>query len=45
MIVAVQSAKSDEGNYEEIPSNTHEGSEPTYAGVVNQKQNSVLSIF
>ena len=35
MIVAVQSANSDEGNYEEIPSNTHEGSEPTYSGVVN----------
>ena len=35
VIVAVQSAKLDEGNYEEIPSNTHEGSEPTYSGVVN----------
>ena len=35
LIVVVQGIKSDDGNYEDIPSDTHEGSEPTYAGVVN----------
>ena len=34
LIVVVQNVKSDDGNYEDIP-NTHEGSEPTYTGVVN----------
>ena len=35
LIVVVQNVKSDDGNYEDIPSNTHEGNEPTYTGVVN----------
>ena len=33
LIVVVQNVKSDDGNYEDIPSNTHEGNEPIYTGV------------